>query len=84
MHFEKTVSVNHIRDEVWPNDLKPIYCIAGNIGSHCVLRHYTHCEHVEERVYQGVLPSSRLRYLNTKLCVGKFTRNITGSVLVTS
>ena len=31
-------------DEVWPNDLKPIFCIAGNIGSHYVLCHYTHCE----------------------------------------
>ena len=31
-----------------------------------VLRHYKHCERerVEERVYQGALPSSRLRYLN--------------------
>ena len=44
MRFEKPVSVNHIRDEVWPNDLKPIFCIAGNIGNHYVLRHYTHCE----------------------------------------
>ena len=29
-----------------------------------VLHHHKHCERVEERVYQGALPSSHLRYLN--------------------
>ena len=29
-----------------------------------ILRHYEHCERIKERVYQGALPSSYLRYLN--------------------
>ena len=41
-----------------------------------VIRHYKHCE----RVYQGALPSSCLRYLNKAIS----SQNITGSMLTTS
>ena len=47
---------------VWPQTKRKKYWWNLNlvVAPHSVSHHYKHCEHV----YQGVLPSSRLRYLN--------------------
>ena len=51
---------------VWPQTMHKKYWRNLNLAvvPHSILCHYKHCERVEERVYQGALPTSRLRYLN--------------------
>ena len=54
------------------------------VAPRSILCHYKYCECGEERVYQGALPSSHLRYFNKAVSLQIYKKNITGSMLASS